>query len=128
MPNPEVPTPDTPEVIGNNASSSALAAQASEIALLEVGDGYAMLFADHAPKDVDLFGFDLLGPNASQRLVEHFSAITGVGNLVAVGVGALPQLQGIVRLAPESLQILNQTGNSLMQSAGQSLGTIVNGS
>lgn len=45
-----------------------------------------------------------------------------------MGLNALPQAQGIVRLAPESMQLLNQAGNSLMQSAGQSLGTIINGS
>lgn len=128
MPIPEVPAPDNPEFIGNNASSSELASQASDIALLEVGDGYAMLFADHAPKDVDLLGFDLLGQNASQSMVDHFSTATGVGNLAAVGLSALPQLQGLVRLAPELLHILNQSGNTLMQSAGQSMGTIVNSS
>ncbi len=105
-----------------------MASKASDIALLGVGDGYAMLFADHAPKDVDLFGFDLLGPNASQHLVDHFSVATGVGSLAAAGLTTLPQLQGIVQLAPESLQILNQAGHSLMQSAGQSMGSIVNSS
>ena len=43
-----------------------------------------------------------------------------------MGFDHLPQLQGLVRLAPESLSILNQPGHSLMQSAGQSLGSIVN--
>ncbi|MGP9651344.1 hypothetical protein ACT3TP_12765 [Glutamicibacter sp. AOP38-B1-38] len=125
MSTPVDPTTEISDVVRDNESESALAATESELTLLNVGDGYALLFADHAPKGMDLLEFNVLGQAAGERLTDRLSTAAGVGNLAALGASALPKSQGLVRLAPESLQLLNQAGNSLMQSGGQSLGTIV---
>ncbi|GGJ71434.1 hypothetical protein [Glutamicibacter ardleyensis] len=124
---PENHDPEKSEATRDSSSASSVATQASDLALMNIGDGYALLFADHTPQDVSLLGFDALGREAGQRLSDKISAVVGAGNLAALGgPSALPDVQGIVRLAPESMQLLNQTGNSLMQSSGQSLGAIVN--
>lgn len=124
---PEDHVPEKSEVARDSSSTSSVATQASDLALMNIGEGYALLFADHTPHDVDLLGFNVLGREAGQRLSDKISAVVGAGNLVALGgLSALPDVQGIVRLAPESMQLLSQTGNSLMQSSGQSLGAIVN--
>lgn len=125
MPTPADPPSENSDVVRDNESASVAVTQESEMALLGVGDGYALLFADHAPKDLGLVGFDVLGRETGQRLSDKISAAAGAGNLAALGASALPDVQGLVRLAPESLQLLNQAGNSLMQSGGHSLGAIV---
>lgn len=125
----EVQSPDHGEIANIEESAEVVASQNHEMALLGIEDGFAVLFADHAPKDLDLVGFNVLGSRAGQELSDKLAATAAVGNLAAlsqVGNASALSAQGLVQIAPESLAILNQAGNTLMQTGGQSLGTIVN--
>ncbi|MGL3806000.1 hypothetical protein ACSYDW_07860 [Paeniglutamicibacter sp. R2-26] len=125
----EVQSPDHGEIANVKDSAEIVASQNNEMALLGIEDGFAVLFADHAPKDLDLIGFDVLGTRAGKELSDKFASTAVLGNLATlsqVGNASALSAQGLVQLAPESLAILNQAGNTLMQTGGQSLGTIVN--
>lgn len=129
MPTPAGSASENSDELPDLAGTSAVLTQQSELALLDAGEGYALLFADHAPKDLDLLGFDVLGQKAGQRLSESLSTALGAGNLAAAissSSTAVVEAQGLVRIAPESMQLLNQLGNSFMQSSGQNLGAIIN--
>lgn len=125
----EVQSPDHGEIANVEEPLEVFTEQKNEMALLGIDGGFAVLFADHAPKDLDLIGFDVLGSRAGQQLSDKLANAAVLGNFAALaqaGNASALSAQGLVQLAPESLAILNQAGNTLMQTGGQSLGAIVN--
>ncbi|WP_212844915.1 hypothetical protein [Catellatospora sp. IY07-71] len=81
-----------------------------------------MLFADAAPDDLDLVPFAMVSPQTSQRLTDKLAMASGIGNLAAQGAQGAMTVQGLVRLAPETLQMLKTA--QPMTSGGWNLGTL----
>ena len=93
------------------------------VSLVEIEPGVAVLFADQAPDDLDLIPFEMLSAQSSQRLIDKLTMASGIGNLAAQGAQGATTVQGLVRLAPETLQALNTA--QPMTSGGWNLGSLV---
>lgn len=93
------------------------------MSLVEIEPGLAVLFSDQPPVGLDLLPFEMLGAKASQGLTDKLAAASGIGNLVAQGVQGAMNAQGLVRLAPETLQGLKTL--QPMISGGWNAGSLV---
>lgn len=67
-------------------------------------------------------GGDAGGLDLTSTLGGAGTVINAAGSVLQASAG----LQGIIRLAPETMRLLAMPGNQLMQSSGQALGTVVN--
>ncbi|MGI9822183.1 hypothetical protein [Agromyces sp. Marseille-Q5079] len=96
------------------------------ISLVEIEPGLAVLFADHVPVGLDVVPFEMTTTRARAQLTDRLAVASGLGNLAAQGIQAATNVQGLVRLAPETLQAL-QTAQPMV-SGGWNLGSLVDGS
>lgn len=95
----------------------------NQTSLLDLGDGVAVLFADRPPANFELIPFQLVGQNTANQMLERLGAAATGANFAAQGVNAVISAQGLVRLAPETMRMLN-TLNPIT-SGGWNLGTLV---
>ena len=93
------------------------------VSLVEIEPGVAVLFADQAPDDLELIPFEMLSAQTTQRLTDKLAMASGIGNLAAQGAQGAMTVQGLVRLAPETLQALKTA--QPMTSGGWNLGSLV---
>ncbi|MET7709883.1 hypothetical protein [Micromonospora sp. NPDC005413] len=93
------------------------------ISLVEIEPGVAVLFADQPPDGFDLIPFEMMSAQASQGLTDKLAMASGIGNLAAQGAQGATTVQGLVRLAPETLQALKTA--QPMTSGGWNLGALV---
>lgn len=112
--------------MGANEGEASLETQGAkaELALLEVEPGVAVLFGEVAPEgwDVEPFG---LGHRSNREIVDALSNAVGTANAVAQGLGGLASVQGLVRLAPETIRNLKTM--QTMTKDGYYLGTLKEG-
>jgi hypothetical protein len=94
-----------------------------EISLIEIEPGIAVLFGDRPPADFELLPFDMLGVHARQALTDKLAIASGLGNLAAQGAQGAVNVQGLVRLAPETLEALKTA--QPMTSGNWNLGSLV---
>lgn len=95
----------------------------SAISLVEIEPGLAVLFADKPPLELDLIPFDMVSAGVRGNLVDGLSQAVGLGNLGAQVLQGAMEVQGLVRLAPESIELLRTF--QPMMSDGWNLGPIV---
>lgn len=93
------------------------------ISLVEIEPGLAILFADQAPVDLDFTPFEMMNARTREDLADKLSIASGLGNVLAQGAQGAISAQGLVRLAPESVQLLKTF--QPMTSGGWNLGPIV---
>ncbi|WLS44528.1 hypothetical protein Q3V37_24550 [Micromonospora profundi] len=93
------------------------------VSLVEIEPGVAVLFADQPPVGLDLIPFEMMSAQASRRLTDNLAMASGIANLAAQGAQGLTTVQGLVRLAPETLQALKTA--QPMTSGGWNLGSLV---
>ncbi|MGC5307665.1 hypothetical protein [Micromonospora zamorensis] len=93
------------------------------VSLVEIEPGLAVLFADQPPVGLDLISFDMMSAQAHQGLTDKLAMASGIGNLAAQGAQGATTVQGLVRLAPETLQALKTA--QPMTSGGWNLGALV---
>lgn len=96
----------------------------SAISLIEIEPGLAVLFADRPPLDLDLIPFAMVSDSVRGSLVDGISQAVGVTNLGAQALQGAMNVQGLVRLAPETIELLKTF--QPMVSDGWNLGPIVN--
>ena len=111
----------------NDASSRSDPASRDDptTALVEVGAGMAVLFADRPPSEMELIPFSMMGTETTKRLTDRLAIGAGLVNTGVQGVqGALPA-QGLVRLAPQTLEALKTAVP--VQSGGWNLGVLTEG-
>lgn len=97
----------------------------STVSLIEIEPGVAVLFGDDHPADFDVIPFEMMHAQARQNLTDKLAIATGVGNLAAQGLQGAVNVQGLVRLTPETLANLKHL--TPMKSAGENLGALVDG-
>ncbi|MGC4749683.1 hypothetical protein ACLQ28_29105 [Micromonospora sp. DT201] len=95
------------------------------VSLVEVEPGVAVLFADEPPVDLDVIPFEMMSAQTRQDLTDKLAMASGIGNLAAQGAQGASTVQGLVRLAPETLQALKTARP--MTSGGWNLGSLVTG-
>lgn len=91
-------------------------------ALVEVGPGTALVFGD-LPEGFDVIPFSLISSDDRAAIVD---AVAGTSSILNVGgqlANGLAQAQGLVRLAPETLQAM-QAGLTPVQSGGYNIGVL----
>jgi hypothetical protein len=94
-------------------------------ALVEFEDGFAVLLGDHVPEGVDLIPFTFIDADTRSAMSTAIGNAVGFGNVVAQGVDGIMQAQGLVRLAPQTLEAL-KTATPLVKD-GWNLGTLASG-
>ncbi len=95
-------------------------------ALVEFEEGLAVLFGDHVPDGVELIPFTFMDPATRTAVSTAAGNAVGLGNIAAQGVNAAMQAQGLVRLAPQTLEAL-KTATPIVKD-GWNLGTLASGS
>ncbi len=98
----------------------------SMVSLVEIEPGLAVLFADQPPADLDFTPFEMMSAQTSKALTDQLAIASGIGNVAAQGAQGAVSAQGLVRLAPESVELLKTF--QPMTSGGWNLGPIVDGS
>jgi hypothetical protein len=93
------------------------------VSLVEIEPGVAVLFADQPPVGFDLIPFEMMSAQTSQGLTDKLAMASGIGSLAAQGAQGATTVQGLVRLAPETLQALKTA--QPMTSGGWNLGSLV---
>lgn len=106
-----------------NPGTDMTSAEEPSMSLVEIEPGVAVLFADEAPTDLDLFAFEMMSAPKRQELVDKLGVAAGAGNLLAQGAQGAVAAQGLVRLAPETLAALKAA--QPMVSGGWNLGSLV---
>lgn len=108
----------------SNESGSSLEEQDAEVTLLEVEPGIAVLLGEHVPAgwEIEPFG---LGSRGDHEIINALSNAVGATNLVAQGMGGLVSIQGLVRLAPETIRSLGTMRT--VAKDGYYLGTLTQG-
>jgi hypothetical protein len=99
--------------------------ESTESALVEVTPGTAVVFG-RVPEGLELIPFSLISADDKSAIgdaVATMSSVLNVGGQLASG---LAQAQGLVRLAPETIQAL-QAGATPIKSGGYYLGTLRHG-
>ncbi|NUT04191.1 MAG: hypothetical protein HOV76_11985 [Hamadaea sp.] len=82
-----------------------------------------MLLADKAPDGLDVIPFEMLNGQTRQRLTDKLAMASGAGNLLMQTAQGATSVQGLVRLAPETLEALKTARP--MTSGGWNLGSLV---
>ncbi|WP_327040889.1 hypothetical protein OG400_25985 [Micromonospora ureilytica] len=93
------------------------------VSLVEIEPGLAVLFGDEPPVGFDVIPFEMMSPQANQGLTDKLAMASGIGNLAAQGAQGATTVQGLVRLAPETMQALKTA--QPMTSGGWNLGSLV---
>lgn len=100
-------------------------APAPESVIVEVSPGTALVYGE-APEGFELMPFRLVTTGDQAAIASALATASAAFNLGGQAANALLQVQpGLYRLAAESVAKMHSTGATLMQSGGQSLGTIV---
>lgn len=73
--------------------------------LVEVSDGMAIVFGP-VPEGLDIVPFSLVDSTTKSAMTDAMAVATGVGNVGAQVAAGVRDAQGLVRLAPETLQAL----------------------
>ncbi|GAA1243351.1 hypothetical protein [Oryzihumus leptocrescens] len=94
-------------------------------ALVQIADDLAVFFGAQAPDGLDLIPFTLIDEATRASLSSSIANAAGFGNAVAQGVNGMAQAQGLVRLAPQTLEQL-KTAAPLVKD-GWNLGTLADG-
>lgn len=90
--------------------------------LMEIEPGTAVLFGDEPCPGLDLQPFELLDSRTRQQLSDSLAVASGLGNLGVQAASGAVQPQGLVQLAPETLQALKTA--QPMTSGGWNLGSL----
>ncbi|MGJ8720842.1 MAG: hypothetical protein ACSHW9_03250 [Salinibacterium amurskyense] len=93
------------------------------VSLVEIEPGMAVLFADKAPTDLDFVPFATMTTQARHELTDKLSVAAGFSNVAVQGAQGTFSAQGLVRLAPQTLEALKIA--KPMTSGGWNLGSIV---
>lgn len=97
-------------------------------ALVEVEPGVVVMFGSEDIPGLELEPFDFLDAGQRSQVTDSvgqvLGALTGVGNLAAQGAQGLAGARGLVRLAPETLNALEQ-GRTIVKD-GYNLGVVLN--
>lgn len=113
----DVPTlPGHPDDIDPDAAGTAL---------VEIEPGVAVVYGDQVPEGLNLIPLSLFDARAEASLAGAVSKATGLANVGAQAVNGVMQAQGLVRLAPETVKVL-QTANPVT-SGGWNLGVVASG-
>lgn len=107
---------DAPNQIDPGSSGDPVAS------LVEVGGGMAVLFADRPPSDVELIPFRMMGSRTKKGLVDGLALGSGLANVAVQGAQSAAPVQGLVRLAPQTLEALKTAAP--VQSGGWNLGVL----
>ncbi|MBC9820504.1 hypothetical protein [Terrabacter sp. MAHUQ-38] len=91
--------------------------------LVEVEDGWGLVFGPHPPEGVEIFDLELLPRASASAATDTVSRVLGAANVGGQALQGIAQMQGLVRLAPETMKML-QTAKPLT-SGGVNLGTLV---
>ncbi|WEV78806.1 hypothetical protein O9K63_03145 [Janibacter cremeus] len=91
-------------------------------ALVEIEPGLAVLYGSDVPEGMNVVPFALLGEDKVETLGSSIARATGLANVAAQSLNGATNVQGLVRLAPETLKVL-QTAKPLT-SGGYNLGTL----
>jgi hypothetical protein len=97
------------------------------IPIPEVGDDAFLVLADHW--SADLIPMDravMLSESAGRDLTKHLGQGVALANVGLQGLNGLQSVQGLVRLAPETLRLM-QAGAAPLTSGGANLGTLAQG-
>ncbi len=94
-------------------------------ALVEFEDGLALFLGDHVPEGLEIIPFTFMDPATRTAVSTAAGTAVSFGNIAAQGVNAAMQAQGLVRLAPETLQAL-KTATPIVKD-GWNLGTLASG-
>ncbi len=105
--------PDLSELDADETPTSALA---------EVSPGTALVFGV-VPDSLKLIPFSLVSPEDREAIVSAVASVSSVFNVGGQVLNALAQAQGLVRLAPETIQAL-QAGATAVKSGGYYIGTL----
>lgn len=98
---------------------------APESVIVEVSPGTALVYGE-APEGFELMPFRLVTTGDQAAIASALATASAAFNLGGQAANALLQVQpGLYRMAAESVAKMHSTGATLMQSGGQSLGTIV---
>ncbi|PHP52991.1 hypothetical protein [Actinomyces ruminis] len=115
----------TPTSASSDTGAEASAPDAAaELTLLEAAPGVAVLLAETVPDgwEIEPFG---LGERTNAEITDAVSNAVGALNLVAQGAQGLVSVQGLVRLAPETMQNL-RTMKTIVKD-GYNLGVLTRG-
>lgn len=93
-------------------------------AIVEIEPGVALVVGDAVPEGVELLPMDLIDPSARDAVTASVASALGWGNVAAQAVNGAVQAQGLLRFAPESLNLIAQ-GAQPMMSGGQLTGNLV---
>lgn len=96
--------------------------KATETALVEVSPGTALVFG-RPPEGFDLIPFRLISPEDQAAIGAAVAATSAVLNIAGQLASGLAQAQGLVRLAPQTLQAL-KAGATPIQSGGYNIGVL----
>lgn len=102
-----------------------LADGAPASALVEFEDGLAIFFGADIPDDLEVVPFSFIDETTLRAVSNAVGNAVGLGSVGAQGVNAALQAQGLVRLAPQTLEAL-QTATPIVKD-GWNLGTLVSG-
>lgn len=91
-------------------------------ALVQIDDGLAVLYGDHLPEGPEFIPLTLIDEPTRDSISTAIASAAGFGNLAGQGASALMQAQGLVRLAPQTLEGL-KTAAPLVKD-GWNLGTL----
>lgn len=108
----------------SQSSSSELEQQEPEWSLVEVSPGLAVLYGESVPEGMELVPFELIPDATSEHLTDQLSVASGLANVVAQGAQGFTNVQGLVKLAPQTVEALSVARP--MTSGGWNLGSVVN--
>lgn len=94
-------------------------------ALVQVEAGLAVLFGDHIPDGTEVIPFTLISESTRDSVSVAIANAAGFGNVAAQGVNGAMQAQGLVRLAPQTIEAL-KTAAPLVKD-GWNLGSLASG-
>ena len=92
---------------------------------VEVDPGVVAIFAEFMPEDLEIVQAALMPATASGALASTVSAAAAGGNVIAQAVAARATFQGLVKMAPESMQAM-KTAAPLVKD-GWNLGVLTQG-
>lgn len=93
------------------------------LSLVEIEPGVAVLFADQLPPDFDLISFESTSGMSAADLTNRIALTVGAASLAAEVAAGAVAAQGLVRLTPDTLKLLEIA--QPMISAGENLGALV---
>ncbi|WP_105034774.1 hypothetical protein [Cryobacterium aureum] len=74
--------------------------------LVEIENGLAVLFGNHVPEGLEVVPFTLIDTATRSAMSAVVARSVAAGNVAAQGVNGAMQAQGLVRLAPQTLEAL----------------------